>query len=446
MSSWGFALPKLNMFTSKSHTINNNSKQQISNVDEPMSVDPPPVRSDTLKNNKPVVVDDGLKRHEEGILNYKPGGYHPVSLGDVYNQRYKVLKKLGWGHFSTVWFCEDLYQEFQTGVAIKVQKSGNAYTEAAVDEIQLLRSARSGENALDNHVVILIDAFQVSGPNGLHHVMVFELLGENLLALLRWYSKLQSAIPKRYGKGMPIPVVQRIAREVLIALDYLHTKCRIIHTDLKPENVLLASSMHSTFTAPVEDSKFDYERIGMSNNVWRNECFVKVVDLGNACWVFKHFTDYITTRQYRSPEAIVDYEYSVGVDVWSLACIVFELITGEYLFDPRADKNEQYTRDEDHLALMVELLGSAPPVICKYGKSSSTFFARNGTLKNITDLLQWPLNQLLEEKFSMPKDVALELSSFLLPMLHMDPSRRASAADCLKHPWVKADMISQNRK
>lgn len=68
------------------------------------------------------------------------------------------------------------------------------------------------------------------------------------------------------------------------------------------------------------------------------DCKVKVVDLGNACWTFKHFTDDIQTRQYRSPEVIVGAKYHTSADMWSLGCIVFELLTGDLLFDPRAGR------------------------------------------------------------------------------------------------------------
>merc|ERR550514_2111551 len=84
----------------------------------------------------------------------------------------------------------------------------------------------------------------------------------------------------------------------------------------------------------------------------------KVADLGNACWVEKHFSDDIQTRQYRAPETIIGAGYDTSADVWSLACMIFELVTGDYLFDPKA--SEEYPRDEDHLALFIELLGNMP--------------------------------------------------------------------------------------
>jgi serine/threonine-protein kinase SRPK3 len=83
-----------------------------------------------------------------------------------------------------------------------------------------------------------------------------------------------------------------------------------------------------------------------------------VVDFGNACWTHKHFTDDIQTRQYRSPEVILGAKYDTAADMWSLACVVFELVTGDFLFEPKSGPS--WDRDEDHVALMLELLGKMP--------------------------------------------------------------------------------------
>merc|ERR1712113_1255474 len=61
-----------------------------------------------------------------------------------------------------------------------------------------------------------------------------------------------------------------------------------------------------------------------------------VVDLGNACWTHRHFSEDIQTRQYRAPEVLVGSGYDTAADMWSLGCITFELLTGDLLFDPRA--------------------------------------------------------------------------------------------------------------
>ena len=73
---------------------------------------------------------------DEGIQDYKVGGYHPVHVGEILLGRYIILQKLGWGHFSTVWLSKDL--EYNTYVALKIQKSAEHYLEAAYDEVEIL--------------------------------------------------------------------------------------------------------------------------------------------------------------------------------------------------------------------------------------------------------------------------------------------------------------------
>ena len=82
---------------------------------------------------------------------------------------------------------------------------------------------------------------------------------------------------------------------------------------------------------------------------------VKLCDMGNACYVDKHYSDIIQTREYRSPEVILGGEYDETADIWSLACMIFELVTGDYLFDPK--KGKSYRKNDDHLALISELIG-----------------------------------------------------------------------------------------
>jgi hypothetical protein len=160
---------------------------------------------------------------QENPKDYCKGGYHAVKIGDLFNQRYHVLRKLGWGHFSTVWLSWDL--KCLRFVALKIVKSAKHYTEAALDEIKLLQCARDSDQTDDNRfkTVQLLDDFKISGPNGHHVCMVFEVLGNNLLKLI---------IKSNYH-GIPLQNVKIIVKQVLQGLDYLHRKCKIIHTDMK---------------------------------------------------------------------------------------------------------------------------------------------------------------------------------------------------------------------
>ena len=82
---------------------------------------------------------------------------------------------------------------------------------------------------------------------------------------------------------------------------------------------------------------------------------VKLCDMGNACYIDKHYSEIIQTREYRSPEVIMNGDYDESADVWSLACMIFELVTGDYLFDPK--KGKSFRKNDDHLALISELIG-----------------------------------------------------------------------------------------
>ncbi|KAF2307493.1 hypothetical protein GH714_029133 [Hevea brasiliensis] len=409
---------------------------------------------------------------DEGTEDYRRGGYHAVRICDTFkNGRYVVQSKLGWGHFSTVWLAWDTQKSRY--VALKVQKSAQHYTEAAMDEITILQQIAEGDPDDKKCVVKLLDHFKHSGPNGQHVCMVFEYLGDNLLTLIKYSDY----------RGMPIHKVKEICVHILVGLDYLHRQLSIIHTDLKPENILLLSMIDpskdprksdpekyakeessanaKTNVGSAEDRPTSSDNInsgsdadGTKSNDLENQgnkrgshstrkkllasvdLKCKLVDFGNACWTYKQFTNDIQTRQYRCPEVILGSKYSTSADLWSFACICFELATGDVLFDPHSGDN--FDRDEDHLALMMELLGMMPRKIALGGRYSRDFFNRYGDLRHIRRLRFWPLNKVLIEKYEFNEKDANDMTDFLVPILDFVPEKRPTAAQCLLHPWISS--------
>uniref|UniRef100_A0A8C5GVY7 non-specific serine/threonine protein kinase n=1 Tax=Gouania willdenowi TaxID=441366 RepID=A0A8C5GVY7_GOUWI len=533
----------------------NQQKAPVNAPPPPPPPPPPPEPSGPLEPEEEILGSDD--EEQEDPADYCKGGYHPVKIGDLFNGRYHVIRKLGWGHFSTVWLCWDI--QVKNFVAMKVVKSAQHYTETALDEIKLLRCVRESDPNDPNKdmVVQLIDDFKISGVNGIHVCMVFEVLGHHLL---KW-------IIKSNYQGLPLPCVKSIIKQVLQGLDYLHTKCKIIHTDIKPENILMCvddvfvrrMAMEATewqksgapppsgsvgkisknkkkklkkkqkrqaellerrmleiealereaeikeekekdgeekeegdknlALAPLppgpgiapgesdddeeeeeeEDGEEEEEQGGererpirLTNHTCKiylclllsvraraadllinpldpcnaDNIRVKIADLGNACWVHKHFTEDIQTRQYRSIEVLIGAGYSTPADIWSTACMTFELATGDYLFEPHS--GEDYSRDEDHIALISELLGKVPRKVVAAGKHSREFFSKKGELRHITKLKPWSLFDVLVEKYGWSHEDAGHFTHFLLPMLEMVPEKRASAGECLNHPWLNS--------
>lgn len=159
-------------------------------------------------------------------------------IGEALLGRYVVIQKLGWGHFSTVWLCRDF--RFGTYVAVKIQKSSPQYMDAAFDEVEILQKLAknyadprwNGKNRDDTKCVSLLNSFVHRTFYGNHFCMVFEILRCNLFDVLKRYNY----------EGLPLKICQEICKQILTGLDYMHRICDTIHTDLKPENVMLCLS------------------------------------------------------------------------------------------------------------------------------------------------------------------------------------------------------------
>mmetsp|Transcript_2810 Transcript_2810/g.4075 ORF Transcript_2810/g.4075 Transcript_2810/m.4075 type:complete len:524 (+) Transcript_2810:64-1635(+) len=445
---------------------------------------------------------------EEDKSQYRSGGYHWVEIGDVYNSKYLVHRKLGWGHFSTVWLVSNIdlpVNHPRKVLALKILKSAPNYLEAAYEEVDILKKiAKQPHNSLGKrYVVQLVDSFEMMGPHGTHVCIVMETMGKSLLSLIH-----RSESRSETG-GIPVDIVKRIVFQIALSLHFLHDTCNLVHTDLKPENFLLSRrtpldskaleaatlehlknvkengpapvssplrrvrnrsrrrqmSISSLQTRLSQGSKGEVKkspfliadqggpvqqipglpttlpslsRNPSSTTVYiHEEMEVKICDMGNAVPINFASTETISTTQYRSPEVLLGMKYDYKTDIWSLGCMIFELLTGDYCFDPEDENGVSV--EASHLQMMIELLGQIPEAWAQEGHNYSKYFSSEGLLLHKKVMGHWGPKLLLHRRYHFSEKDASEIALVLENLLKYNPQQRWSAKDLLKCEWLRAE-------
>lgn len=147
---------------------------------------------------------------EEPIANYRPGGYHPVQVGDSLNNgRYQILHKVGWGGFSTVWAARG--EEDGQNYAVKILQAAASGTNRELQVLHHLR--RQAQKHGSRHRVELRESFQIEGPNGTHDCLVLDLTGPSI----------QEYINRHVEDGrLSGTLAKSFARQTLSAIASLH--------------------------------------------------------------------------------------------------------------------------------------------------------------------------------------------------------------------------------
>jgi serine/threonine-protein kinase SRPK3 len=182
-----------------------------------------------------------------------------------------------------------------------------------------------------------------------------------------------------------------------------------------------------------KNTKYNQDAFDESKGL-KKDFKVKIADLGNGCWTHYHFQPEIQTRQYRGPEVILGINYNESADIWSFACMLFEMLTGDFLFDPR--KTDDYKKNDDHLYKMINLLNEFPKEWSTIGTNSKRYFNKDGKLKKFNEYEFYSLKQLLMQKYKMIEVEAIALEDFLMPMLKVLPQERATAEQLVNHYWL----------
>lgn len=248
-----------------------------------------------------------------------------------------------------------------------------------------------------------------------HAWIKMEAAGPDLKSLLRLHPD-----------GLEAPLAKAISRQVLCGLRAL-MDAAVVHSDVKPENLLL----------PAAASPLDAARLVLAGSG-----VVKVCDLGSASPAddVDQEADYPRqTRDYRAPEAMLGCHFGPPADMWSMGCCVFEMLTGERLFDIVEEEGE-LERDFEQLGLMMELLGPVPPAMAREGRRVRPLMSRTGVPKSprCRDVRRWPLREVMIDKYGMPAASAAAAAAFVLTMLTWRPERRTTPGAALSDPWLES--------
>lgn len=396
--------------------------------------------------------------------------------GEILNNKYLLITQIGSGAFSTVWLSLNIKNQKYN--AIKIQNMEEF--ETGIDEIDILKKF---SNEKCPYINIMTDNFIYEIEEGSFVCMVFELLAGSIYDIIR---------VGKYSNGLPLNTVKTVIKQLLTAIDIVNNKYSILHTDIKPENMLIVGMSnksqefiniinqnktltdcikninknknkknnrnknksnkndHTNIKSLVKNISFKeiedkYEKYNNINNhdlciieeKYIENIQVKLSDFGTCQPLdYNHYS--IQTRHYRSPELILGYKYNCNCDIWSVGCIVYELLTGEILFNP--DKHTRRNRDRHHIYDMICLLGKIPGDLVNQSERKTDFFKNNGLLKGVDVIEYKSLDKLIIEKLVNRSDFnqtqLLLTIDFLYKILNFDPYKRFTAHNLLKHQWL----------
>ncbi|KFH42956.1 Serine/threonine-protein kinase-like protein [Hapsidospora chrysogenum ATCC 11550] len=412
----------------------------------------------------------------ERVEDYRPGGYHPVLLGDVFNNgQYKVIRKLGEGSYSTVWLARDLGNGGYVALKILVSEISGSTTELRT--LRHITEVAPAEGS--RYITRLLGEFEHHGPNGIYKCLVFEPMGPSVNTMVE---ELPQSKPRRRGMKIryPLQMAKSILKQSLQAVAFLHEN-GIAQGDFQPGNMLFGLNDIDSKLEDVLQQEEDVQARSISPPVQRLDgkqdqwaprylCVaqplvpftyfgkgfkIKLSDMGDAYFFTDPPIKPVTPLGLRAPELILSGAVNNTADVWSFGCLVFELVTGQPLFCVPGSEFE----DDDHLLSLTARLGALPDELFKYWKTSSLYFTPERRLFNcqLGGFTQGE-QPLIVEQVSMEElfdqagpdlneDEAHRVKALIQWILQYDPAKRPSPAEILVHPWFcEVDVESDSSK
>ncbi|CAL9072482.1 mitogen-activated protein kinase 2 [Musa acuminata AAA Group] len=312
----------------------------------------------------------GVPTHGGRYVQYNVYG----NLFEVTAKYVPPLRPIGRGAYGIV--CAAVNSQTREEIAIK--KIGNAF-DNRIDAKRTLREIKLLRHMDHENVIAIKDIIRPPNRENFNDVyIVYELMDTDLHQIIR--SK----------QALTDDHCQFFLYQLLRGLKYVHS-ASVLHRDLKPSNLLLNAN-----------------------------CDLKIGDFGLARTTSEadFMTEYVVTRWYRAPELLLNCsEYTAAIDIWSVGCILGEIVTREPLF-PGKDYVHQ-------LRLITELIGSPDD-------SSLGFLRSDNARRYVRSLPQYP-RQNFCARFPTMSNGAIDL---LEKMLVFDPSKRITVDQALHHPFL----------
>ncbi|PKY08810.1 kinase-like protein [Aspergillus campestris IBT 28561] len=342
-----------------------------------------------------------IKIDEETLPTYQPEKHYPVSQGEILNERYQTLAKIGYGVTSTVWLAKDLITS--SYVALKVYVTGHNRDHDR--ELDLYKHMNSVETKHPGRNLIrkLLDYFYIQSPHGRHVCLAHEPLGTSANVLIKMSP----------GHVMTLDDMKPGIRQLLIALDFLHSECHVIHTDPSPRKILKDRTIYKTLSF--------IPRGGLP----------LLADFGEARIGDEEHNEDIMPNVYRAPEVILRSKWSYKVDIWNIAMVAWDIVSPRTLIN---GKNPSGVFDDRvHMAELVALLGPPPPEFREQRHLSSVFWDESGDWKEVVPLPEITLESLAEMVKGEDNEGFLR---WLRMALQWDPRDRPTALELLYDEWL----------